>query len=104
MATDLGQGWGGGCFGTEETAVALEGNWISGYLRDKAPNLPYGTTLMPKDPVSGERGNLIFTVSWGIKLTAKILKQHKKRSKSSPAARRRSGYWILDWHCQVVKR
>ncbi len=71
LATDLGQGWGGGCFGTEETAITLEGNWISGYLRDKAPNLPYGTTLMPIDPVSGERGNLLFTVAWGINADGK---------------------------------
>ncbi len=71
LATDLGQGWGGGCFGTEETAVTLEGNWISGYLRDKAPNLPYGTTLMPKDPRSGKRGNLLFTVAWGINADGK---------------------------------
>jgi multiple sugar transport system substrate-binding protein len=66
LASDLGQGWGGGCFGTEETAIALEGNWISGYLRDQAPNLSYGTTLVPSDPKTGERGNLLFTVSWGI--------------------------------------
>ncbi|MDN3685226.1 hypothetical protein QW180_23160 [Vibrio sinaloensis] len=84
LATDLGQGWGGGCFGTEETAVALEGNWISGYLRDKAPNLPYGTTLMPKDPVSGERGNLLFTVAWGVNADGKknVAATQKKRSKS----------------------
>ncbi len=65
MASDLGQNWGGGCFGTEKTAVALEGNWIASYLRDKAPNLAYGSSLLPKDPVSGERGNLLFTVAWG---------------------------------------
>ncbi|MFH5070374.1 hypothetical protein ACHHY8_18830 [Enterobacter cloacae complex sp. 2024EL-00215] len=65
LASDLGQNWGGGCFGTEKTAVAFEGNWIGGYLRDKAPNLAYGSSLLPKDPVSGERGNLLFTVAWG---------------------------------------
>ncbi|WP_422526725.1 extracellular solute-binding protein [Serratia fonticola] len=71
MAADLGQSWGGGCFGTEKTAVALEGNWISGYLRDKAPNLAYGSTLLPKDPLSGERGNLLFTVAWGVNAESK---------------------------------
>ncbi|GAL20676.1 extracellular solute-binding protein family 1 [Vibrio maritimus] len=81
LATDLGQGWGGGCFGTEETAIALEGNWISGYLRDKAPNLPYGTTMMPKDPVSGERGNLLFTVAGASTPMARISQRRKKRLK-----------------------
>lgn len=78
LATDLGQGWGGGCFGTEKTAIALEGNWISGYLRDKAPNLPYGTTLIPKDPVSGERGNLLFTVAWGVNADGKNIEATQK--------------------------
>ena len=66
LASDIGQSWGGGCLGTEETAVAIEGNWISGYLRDKAPNMQYGSTMMPIDSKTGERGNLLFTVAWGI--------------------------------------
>ncbi|MDN2483376.1 extracellular solute-binding protein [Vibrio agarivorans] len=94
LATDLGQGWGGGCFGTEETAVALEGNWISGYLRDKAPNLPYGTTLMPKDPVSGERGNLIFTVSWGINADGKNIEATQKAVEILTS--REAQEWVLD--------
>jgi multiple sugar transport system substrate-binding protein len=57
-------GWTGGCFKTDQVAVAIEGAWIGGFLRDQAPNLNYGTTFMPKDPVSGQRGNLMFTVSW----------------------------------------
>lgn len=59
-------GWGGGCFRTDQVAVALEGSWITGFLRDNAPNLEYGTTFVPKDPVSGQRGNYIYTVSWSI--------------------------------------
>lgn len=57
-------GWTGGCFSTDQVAVALEGAWIGGFLRDQAPNLNYGTTFLPKDPVSGNRGNFMYTVSW----------------------------------------
>ncbi|EGA71523.1 extracellular solute-binding protein family 1 [Vibrio sinaloensis DSM 21326] len=94
LATDLGQGWGGGCFGTEETAVALEGNWISGYLRDKAPNLPYGTTLMPKDPVSGERGNLLFTVAWGVNADGKNVAATQKAVEILTSQKAQE--WVLD--------
>ncbi len=66
LAQDLGQGWTGGCFATEEVAAAIEGAWIAGFLRDQAPNLNYGTTFIPKDPVTGQRGNFIFTVSWSL--------------------------------------
>ncbi|CDT48546.1 Extracellular solute-binding protein family 1 [Vibrio coralliirubri] len=94
LATDLGQGWGGGCFGTEETAVALEGNWISGYLRDKAPNLPYGTTLMPTDPKTGERGNLLFTVAWGINADSKNVEATQKAVEILTSQEAQE--WVLD--------
>ncbi len=94
LATDLGQGWGGGCFGTEETAIALEGNWISGYLRDKAPNLPYGTTLMPKDPVSGERGNLLFTVAWGVNADGRNIEATQKAVEFLTSQKAQE--WVLD--------
>ncbi len=63
--SDIGQGWTGGCFATDNVGVAIEGAWILGFLRDNAPNLQFGTTLMPIGP-SGERGNFLFTVAWGI--------------------------------------
>ena len=59
-------GWGGGCFATDQIAATVEGSWLAGFLRDQAPNLEYGTTFIPKDPVTGERGNFIYTVSWSI--------------------------------------
>ncbi|GAM61029.1 extracellular solute-binding protein [Vibrio ishigakensis] len=94
LATDLGQGWGGGCFGTEETAVALEGNWISGYLRDKAPNLPYGTTLMPTDPKTGERGNLLFTVAWAVNADGKNVEATQKAVEILTS--KKAQEWVLD--------
>ncbi len=63
-------GWGGGCFATDQVAVTVEGSWLAGFLRDQAPNLVYGTTLIPKDPVTGERGNFIYTVSWSVNKNA----------------------------------
>ncbi|HEX7041194.1 MAG TPA: ABC transporter substrate-binding protein [Trueperaceae bacterium] len=63
---DVGAGWPGDCLAQEKAAVAIEGAWIIGFLRDAAPNLPYGSTLLPKSPTTGERGNFIYTVAWGV--------------------------------------
>lgn len=65
LPSDLGQDWSGGCFGTGNVGVAVEGAWILGYLRDNAPNLQYGTTFLPQAP-AGEAGNLLFTVAYGV--------------------------------------
>lgn len=65
LPSDLGQDWAGGCFGTGNTGVAIEGAWILGYLRDTAPNLQYGTTFLPAGP-SGETGNYTYTVAYGV--------------------------------------
>ena len=59
-------GWTGGCFATDQVAVAIEGLWLAGFLNDQAPNLEYGTTFLPKDPVTGGRGNYIFTNAWAL--------------------------------------
>jgi multiple sugar transport system substrate-binding protein len=63
--SDIGQGWTGGCFATDDVGVAIEGAWILGFLRNEAPNLQYGATFMPIGP-SGERGNFLYTVAYGI--------------------------------------
>lgn len=63
--SDIGQGWTGGCFATDNVAIAIEGAWILGFLRNEAPNLQYGSTFMPIGP-SGERGNFLYTVAYGI--------------------------------------
>ena len=64
--SDVGAGWPGECFASEQAAVAIEGAWMLGFLRDNAPNLPYGTSLLPVSPTTGERGNYLFTVAWGV--------------------------------------
>ena len=64
--SDLSKDWGGACFATGKVAAAIEGGWIVNFLRDQAPNLKYGTVLLPKDPATGKRGNFLYTVGWAI--------------------------------------
>jgi len=66
MPQDISQGWGGGALASEQVAVALEGAWIIGALKNDAPNLQYGACLMPKHPQTGQRGNFVYTVAWGM--------------------------------------
>ncbi|MGE5575649.1 MAG: ABC transporter substrate-binding protein [Syntrophothermus sp.] len=66
MPADIGQGWGGGAFMTEKVGVALEGAWLLGAMKNQAPNLNYGATLLPKNPKTGKRGNFIYTVAWAM--------------------------------------
>jgi multiple sugar transport system substrate-binding protein len=64
--SELSQNWSGGCLGTGKVAVAIEGNWIVGFLKDNAPNLKYGTALIPKYDKNGQRGNFVYTVGWAV--------------------------------------
>ncbi|NJK45360.1 MAG: extracellular solute-binding protein [Pleurocapsa sp. SU_196_0] len=59
-------GWGGDCIKSGKVATAFEGGWALGFLRDNAPNLKYGTSMLPLDPATKKRGNLIYTVAWAI--------------------------------------
>jgi multiple sugar transport system substrate-binding protein len=67
----INAGWGGDCLKSGKVATALEGAWMLGFLRDNAPNLQYGTTLLPKDPVSKKSGNLLYTVAWAVNADTK---------------------------------
>lgn len=67
----LSQNWSGGCLGTGKVAVAVEGNWVVPFLRDNAPNLKFGTAMMPKNPKTGKRGNFVYTVGWAINANTK---------------------------------
>ncbi|MGI8747516.1 MAG: extracellular solute-binding protein [Deinococcus sp.] len=64
--SELSQDWGGGCLKTGKVAVAIEGGWIVNFLKDNAPNLKFGTSLLPKNDASGKRGNFLYTVGWAI--------------------------------------
>lgn len=72
LAADIGEGWTGGCMGSEKAAVAMEGAWVIGFLRDSAPSMVWGSAPIPMDPVSGERGNLIFTVAWTVNAASTV--------------------------------
>lgn len=94
VSSDVGQNWGGGCLGTEKTAASIEGNWISGYLRDKAPNMAYGSAMMPLDKKTGKRGNLLFTVAWGVNGDGKNLAQARKAVEILTSEKAQA--WVLD--------
>lgn len=72
LAADVGEGWTGGCMGAEKAAVAMEGAWMIGFLRDSAPSMVWGSAPIPSDPVSGQRGNLIFTVAWTVNAASPV--------------------------------
>jgi multiple sugar transport system substrate-binding protein len=59
----LGSGWCGEAFGKEKVAIAFEGNWMLGYLKDTFPSLNYRLAPLPKGKT---RGNLAFTVSYSM--------------------------------------
>ncbi|HRE48957.1 MAG TPA: ABC transporter substrate-binding protein [Aggregatilineales bacterium] len=68
--SDLGAGWGGEAFGKGLAAMALEGNWVVGFLADQYPDLKYETIELPAGP-TGKQGSLAFTVCYGIGKKAK---------------------------------
>jgi multiple sugar transport system substrate-binding protein len=64
----LGSGWCGEAFGKEKVAIALEGNWMLGYLKETFPSLSYKLAPLPKGKT---RGNLAFTNSYSMAKDAK---------------------------------
>ena len=64
--SEVSEGWTGGCLKTGKVAVAVEGNWVVNFLKDNAPNLKFGTALMPKNTKTGKRGNFLYTVGWAV--------------------------------------
>ncbi len=64
--SELSTDWSGGCLKTGKVAVAFEGGWIVNFLRDNAPNLKFGTALLPKADSTKKRGNFLYTVGWAI--------------------------------------
>lgn len=61
---DLGAGWGGEAFGTGAAAMAIEGNWLVGSLRNDFPDVDYQVVPLPEGP--GGPATLQFTNCWGI--------------------------------------
>jgi multiple sugar transport system substrate-binding protein len=61
---DLGAGWPGEAFGKGQAAMAFEGNWIVGAMKDQYPDINYASIEMPTGP-GGEKSTLAFTVCYG---------------------------------------
>lgn len=64
LTKDVGAGWGGEAFGKGEAAMTIEGNWISGAMKNDYPGVAYTVAALPAGP-SG-KGTLQFTNCWGI--------------------------------------
>jgi multiple sugar transport system substrate-binding protein len=63
-AADLGTGWGGEAFGTGKAAMTIEGNWITGALKNDFPDVKYKVVELPAGPAG--KGTMQFTNCWGI--------------------------------------
>jgi multiple sugar transport system substrate-binding protein len=57
-------GWGGEAFGSGRAAMTIEGNWITGALKNDYPDLKYKVVELPAGDAG--KGTLQFTNCWGI--------------------------------------
>ena len=64
--SELSAGWPGDCLKGGKVGVAIEGGWLVDFLKTNAPNLKYGTALMPFSDTTKKRGNFLYTVGWAI--------------------------------------
>lgn len=102
VAADVGEGWMGGCMSSEKAAVALEGGWMIAHLRDAAPSMVWDSTLMPRDPETGDRGNLIFTVAWVVNPASEVTEAAHTLAEilTSPEAQQ----WVLEEGLAIPSR
>jgi multiple sugar transport system substrate-binding protein len=61
-------GWGGEAMGKNKAAMAIEGNWFVGGVKNDYPNLHYTVVPLPK---GAEQATLSFTNCWGIAAKSK---------------------------------
>lgn len=101
-AADVGQGWTGGCMVSELSAIAIEGAWIIGAIRDTAPNMNWGTVHIPKDPVSGMNGNLVFTVGWTVNADSKV--KDAARKVADLLTSEKAQQWVLEQGLAIPSR
>ena len=93
-AADAGQGWTGGCLVNEISAVAIEGAWMLGGIKDTAPNMNYGVARLPKDETSGQSGNLIFTVGWTVNANSAVKESAHKLAELLTSEKAQQ--WVLE--------
>jgi len=60
----LDAGWGGEAFGKGKAAMAMEGNWIQGAMKNDFPDVKYTVEELPAGPAG--KGTLTFTQCWGV--------------------------------------
>jgi multiple sugar transport system substrate-binding protein len=65
----LDAGWSGEAFGKGKVAMAIEGNWVKGALKNDFPNIKYKVVPLPEGPKG--KGTLSFTNCWGIAAKSK---------------------------------
>ncbi|MGN9809656.1 sugar ABC transporter substrate-binding protein [Micromonospora sp. BQ11] len=61
---ELDSGWAGEAFGKGRAVMTIEGNWITGALKNDFPNVKYTVAPLPAGPKGP--GTLSFTNCWGI--------------------------------------
>lgn len=61
-------GWGGEAMGKNKAAMAIEGNWFIGGVKNDYPNLKYTVVPLPK---GNQAATLSFTNCWGIAAKSK---------------------------------
>jgi multiple sugar transport system substrate-binding protein len=102
LAANVGEGWTGGCMSSEKAAIAIEGAWMIGALRDSAPSMVWGSTMLPKDPVSGNRGNLIFTVAWAVNAASTV--QGDAQTLAALLTSEKAQQWVLEKGLAIPSR
>ncbi|MFO7300008.1 MAG: extracellular solute-binding protein [Actinomycetes bacterium] len=63
-AADIDAGWGGDAFGKQVAAMVIEGNWITGFMRNDHPDISYTVVELPAGPAG--KGTLQYTNCWGM--------------------------------------
>lgn len=64
FSSDIGAGWSGEAFGKGQTAMTIQGNWITGAMKSDYPSVAYRVIPLPAGP-KGD-GTLQFSNCWGI--------------------------------------
>lgn len=63
-SSDLGAGWGGEAFGKGLAAMVIEGNWITGAMKNDFADVNYVVAELPEGP--GGKGTIQYTNCWGM--------------------------------------
>lgn len=64
-AADMGDGWCGEALGKGDAALAFEGGWLVGFMKDSFPDTKYALAEMPTGS-SGTKVTISYTAAYGI--------------------------------------